>query len=250
MSFSADIVGIGIAGNSLIVLTEAFPYLVSGDAPSAMVAVRIETAQACSNKASIVDIGDFLVYASPDGLMAVSEAGVSNLTQDIFTRAQWQTYSPSTMRGFYYEELYLGISNTKTFLITKGGVLTDLTGVTAINGVNDYESDRLLLLQSAGVIKAFNEGSSLTAKWRSKPFRLARPSTLGIAEADVDGSVTFKLYADGALKLTKALTGFERFRLPSGFLARKYEFSLEGTGTTHSMTLASTVFNSVGEASG
>jgi hypothetical protein len=249
-TFDADIVGLGVAGNSLVVLTKSFPYLMSGDSPAEMTAVRIETAQACSSKDSLVDAGDFLIYASPDGIMAVSEAGVENLTQDILTRDQWQAYTPSTLQGYYYEDMYLGISDTKSFLITKDGVLTDLPGYTAINGVNDFLTDRLLLLQSNGAIVAFNEGSALTAKWKSKSFRSMRPSVLGTAEVDCAGPVTFKLYADGVLKLTKNLTTLTQFRLPSGFLAVKYAFSLEGTGEVFTVTMASTTMEKVMSSGG
>ena len=49
-----NIVAIGAAGNGLIVTTEGRPYLVSGTDPQSMTAFRMEAAQACLSKKSLV----------------------------------------------------------------------------------------------------------------------------------------------------------------------------------------------------
>jgi hypothetical protein len=41
--------------------------------------------------------------------------------------------------------------------------------------------------------------------------------------------VTFKLYADGVLKMTKTVQNNNQFRLPSGFRAYEWALQLEGT---------------------
>ena len=41
-----------------------------------MVAVEIDLAQACVNKFSVVDMGDYVLYAGPDGLCAIGTDGV------------------------------------------------------------------------------------------------------------------------------------------------------------------------------
>ncbi len=247
MSFDSDIVGLGVAGNSVIVLTETYPYMVSGSSPIEMGAVRIESAQACVNKASIVDGGEYLIYASPDGLMGVSEAGVKNLTEAILTRSQWETYSPDTLVGLYYEDMYLGVSSTGAFFIDRAGTLTDLTGLAIVSGVNDLLQDKLYILLSGGVIKSFNEGTALSAKWKSKTFRSSRPSSIGMCELEVDGATTFKLYGNnGALKHTQSFTtGIHKFRTPSGELSNDWAFEVSGTGTVKYVTLASTTMELV-----
>jgi hypothetical protein len=126
LSFTDDIVGLGVTGNSVIVMTTAFPYLVTGAHPSAMSAVRMETAQACVSSRSIVDVGDHVIYASPDGLVGVGESGAQLLTKDLLTRDQWQAYDPESILGLYYEGFYLGFSSIRSFMIDKEGVFSDM----------------------------------------------------------------------------------------------------------------------------
>ena len=44
-----------------------------------------------------------LIYASPDGLVIASNSGVSLVTQQIFTRDQWQDYYPDNIEAYEYE---------------------------------------------------------------------------------------------------------------------------------------------------
>ena len=70
--------GIKATSNGIVVTTTSTPYLVTGST-SAMVAIKIETAEKCMSRRSMVDMGQYVIYASPDGLIAVSGATASNL---------------------------------------------------------------------------------------------------------------------------------------------------------------------------
>ena len=58
-----QIVSMKATSNGLIVGTESTPYLVTGSDPSAMVAIKIETAEACLSRESMVDGGEVVVFA-------------------------------------------------------------------------------------------------------------------------------------------------------------------------------------------
>ena len=69
-----------------------------------MVAIKIETAEACLSEQSMVDMGEAVYYAGPNGLMIAAGAQVENVTEPIITPEQWQsTYYPSTIEGFYWQ---------------------------------------------------------------------------------------------------------------------------------------------------
>jgi hypothetical protein len=255
MSFDSDIVGLGVAGNSIVVLTETYPYLVSGSEPADMSAVRVESAQACVSKDSIIDGGEYLIYASPDGLMGVSEAGVENLTEEVLTREQWQAYSPDSLVGLYYEDHYIGISSSKSFIIDREGALSELvnTAVTPnvpfnwVNGYSDLKNDQLYVLGTTGQVELFNEGAALTTKWTSKSFMSSRPTSIGVVEVDLNGTADFTLLGEsGATVATHLFTGnrIETIRIPS-HLSREWKFSVKGTGKVLNVTLASTVMELV-----
>jgi hypothetical protein len=48
-----------------------------------------------------------ILFASEDGLYAANSAGVVKVSQDYFTRAQWQDLQPSTMHGAYQNGYYI-----------------------------------------------------------------------------------------------------------------------------------------------
>ena len=64
-----EIMGLGAMGTSIVVTTEAHPYLVSGSTPESMVSQKIEQNLACINKRSVVDLGYAIAYASNNGLV-------------------------------------------------------------------------------------------------------------------------------------------------------------------------------------
>lgn len=103
-----DIVGIGSIDTTVLVGTENFPYAALGNDPSAYSMTKFEVPQACVSKRSIASLtGIGVVFASPDGLLAVSGAGqIRNLTENIFTREQWQELRPETIIGVAHDDVY------------------------------------------------------------------------------------------------------------------------------------------------
>ena len=65
------IIAIGATGNGIVALTKGDPYFVTGTDPSSMQAIKLDIQQSCVNKNSVVDMGGYLLYAGPDGLVAV-----------------------------------------------------------------------------------------------------------------------------------------------------------------------------------
>ena len=51
-----------------------------------MVGIRIESGEACLSKRSMVDMGEYIIYAGPDGLTAVQGATATVITQNIITQ--------------------------------------------------------------------------------------------------------------------------------------------------------------------
>jgi hypothetical protein len=88
----------------------------------------------------------------------------------------------------------------------------------------------------------FDAGTALTYQWRSGVFHL--PSDVSMAAARVNASaypLTFKLYADGALKFTKTVASASVFRLPSGYRSRRYQVELSGTSNVREVGFATSV---------
>jgi hypothetical protein len=130
------IVGLSATDTGLIVLTEGKPYIVQGADPAGMVMNELDIAQSCLSKKSIVDMGGSVIYSSPDGLVGISQSGSRVLTDNIFTKEQWDDYSPSTVIGFRWEDRYVGFSSRSGDTAPEGFVLDPRGGQNAFSTIN------------------------------------------------------------------------------------------------------------------
>lgn len=243
------IVGIGVFRQSAVLLTNGRPYLLNGVDPSAMSAERMELPQACLSKRSIVDTGDGVIYASPDGLVAIGSGGINVLTKNLFTREQWQAYNPASMVAAVYENRYhaayqttAGARGWLTFDFSGQGATftqSDINTSSAVTALYaDIRSDTLYMAQGSNIVR-FDAGSNLTYTWRSKLQRMPFPLNMGRAQVLAAGyPVTFKLYADGALKHTQTVAGADVFKLPSGYRALDYQIELTGSADVTQVSIA------------
>jgi hypothetical protein len=108
LNTDTGIVGIGNVDTTVVIGTESFVYIASGNDPAAYSMAKLEVPYACVSKRSFAYLtGIGVVFAGPDGLMAVSGPGqVRNLTDPVFTREQWQALNPSSIRGVSHNDVY------------------------------------------------------------------------------------------------------------------------------------------------
>jgi hypothetical protein len=245
-----DIVGIATYGQTVAVMTTSYPFLVQGADPAAMTPTRLELPQACVSKRSILETGDGVIYASPDGLVALGTSA-SVMTEAMMSRDIWQTYSPETMQVYLCERR---VHCFYTAGATRGCLVFDLTGqgapmtttdipfasaVTA--GFFDAKTDTLYLVQGGSIVR-FDRGSALTATWKSKLFRLPFQSTMSVGQVRAAAyPVTLKVFADGTLRHTQTVSSSDHFRLPGGFRALDWELQVETKSEVSEVIVASSV---------
>jgi len=243
------IVGVGVFRQSAVLLTTGKPYLMSGADPAAMSAERLELSQACVSKRSIVETGDGVLYASPDGLVSISSSGMDVITKGLLTRAQWQAYNPSSMVAAVHDNRYHVLYQTGGG--ARGWLIFDFSGqgatftTTNLNSASavtalyaDHRTDTLYLAQSTNLVR-FDAGSSLSYTWRSKTFRA--PFAMNFSKSQVVASaypVTMKLYGDGVLRFTKSVADGNLFHLPSGYRALDYQIELTGSSDVTQASIA------------
>jgi|TARA_R110000823_G_scaffold60791_1_gene145174 hypothetical protein len=251
LTMKSDVVAIAPINSGLLVLTKEKPAVVQGLDPSSMAMQEIDSTLSCVSKRSVVDMGQYVMYASPDGLAMGSDGGLQLVTEDILTREQWQEFSPSSIIGFYWEGHYIGFyansTESKGFIFDpRGGKNTFVTlGFHATAGFNDLENDELYLVVDGNVVK-FASGSGLNFSWRTKKFYSPKPINPAVARVDCDdysSTPTFKLYADGVLKHTETVSDSNVFRLPSGYKAKEFEIELTGSSSINEFC----VYESAGE---
>ena len=244
ISVDHPVVGIGVFGQSAAILTKAFPYIVSGVDPSSMVLAKLPLEQACVSKRSIVETGDGIMYASPDGLVLLGSGGARVVTAGILSQEQWQAYNPSSIHGYWHENRYHGFYTvsgvTKLFIFDPTGQTASWceAEVSAYAAHRAVQDDSLYVLTSTGVETLFGGSTKRTYRWVSKIADM--PSPINFSYGQVVASsypVTMKVTADGTERSYTVSTS-SPFRLHSGFLAREWSIELTGTSDVTSAALS------------
>lgn len=239
-----DVVSMMPTDSGLYVTTKSYPYLIAGVSPETMVASRIPAIQAGTSLKSICDIGSYVVYASNDGLVALSGMSASlQLSQQFFTRETWRSRYGSRLSRMhlnaYDGHLLVWFSDGSPGFLMRfddsAPYLTEMTYGAVAAYVNPL-NDSLYLIQSDGGaadsrVCNFRGGVAGSCSWHSKDFIIPKPVNFGAVQMIGAGVVTLTIYADGAVKHTEkvALNSTDRVvkRLPSGFKARRWSFKLE-----------------------
>lgn len=200
-----DIVAIASTANGVAALTDGQPYFITGTEPSAMTAVRIDLAQACVNVNSVVDMGDYVLYAGPDGLCAVESATGSVLTTGLISVKQWNDdYYPTTIRAFRHEGTYVAFHASGGWVFdprAEENALSTLTVSSEVRGGYMNPKDGELYIIVGNKIKKYRGSStSKTAIFKSKKYVTPAPVSMSWVSVHANEyPATVKVYGDGAL---------------------------------------------------
>lgn len=89
LGVDAEIVGLGVHNQSVIVLTAGQPYAATGVAPESMTLAMVQPLEPCTSRRSIVNTPNGVLYSSPNGLINITSQGAVNLTKDLILKDQW-----------------------------------------------------------------------------------------------------------------------------------------------------------------
>ncbi len=246
MTTEHQIVAMVAMGNSLAVLTEGYPWVFSGNTPASMSGQKLESNQACVSKRSAVIVNGSLLYASPDGLVALTGNGAIPITEKIITRDQWKSFEPSTIEAYFQEGRYLAFYGAG---LNKGFIFDPATGdfrhfdATAHCGFNSLLDDALYT-SDGGTISQWEASSSVMPfVWRSKEYQL---SDMNLGCALVKGTslalIGLKVFVNSVeiIDKTPGTLNEYAFRLPND-RGNKWEFELYGSGEVESIVITSSM---------
>ncbi len=246
-SLDYPVVGLAAMDTTLAVLTTGVPYFMQGSHPGSMTSVKSDLRQACVSKRSIVQIGDTVLYAAPDGLMSLSPQGSSIITLNMFDQEQWRDlFNPESIHAYTHDNQYIAFYKRGDADGEKGGFVYDIRtseftthDVYATAGFQDVQTDKLYVAFDNRELKLWEHGTAKPYTWKSKLFTAAHPTSFSVAQVQAEsyGSITFKLYVDGVLLHTQVVTSREPFRLPPK-RGIDFEFSLAGNVDVFSVSIA------------
>lgn len=273
ITFQYDIVGLASINGTVLVLTEGYPFWVTGSDPAVMSVQRIDAMYPCVSKRGIVPLNYGVVWPTHDG-MAVFNGGAapSLVTKANFNNDTWSAQlDPSTIVGSFYGDAYLAGHSAGGFTfepVEKIGGQFVTTPFDYTASWYDPIDGRLYYVSGldGDIYQWDNLGQpSTTMEWKSKVIKTNNQLNLGAARViadygpgtdiwnDVDtlweadpaiwsglNNITFKLWVDKALIFTTTVTDTGTFRLPTGYRTDTFEVGVESDVRVRAIHLGET----------
>lgn len=193
---SAPIVGLSTFANSVLVTTIDRSFIASGMDPFNMALTELETDQSCISADSVVDMGGYAIYASPRGLVKVSNMNPEWITKQLFTPVQWAQLQPESMRAALWEGRYLAFfsgtptyaaGDVRSFSIVPGADVDGVSWYTqaADLAFTDSYNDQVYFV-SGTTRSIWNAGAAnKTCLWRSKMLQSPESLNFGWLQAQM-----------------------------------------------------------------
>ena len=247
-----DIVAIGHYDSYLIVGTTGRPVMVTGIDPQNMSQAELPIIEACVSARSMVNMGAYAIYASPNGLVMASGGNAQLITEGIITGREWANYTPSSIHAYEYRGLYVFFWYTDSN--NKGGFIFNPRAPSEgfislsswfVSGYRDIVTDTLWLIDSSKVLFSFDTDTTnkLTMTFKSKLFSFAqfRRFLAGQVLAKSYAGMTLKIYANNTLIHTQTVTNRTAFRLPLVPVAEFWQLELSTVDEVREISISETM---------
>ncbi|MEW2638350.1 hypothetical protein AB1K39_09980 [Vibrio cholerae] len=236
-----DIVAIAPIETSLVVVTKGKPYLFSGVTPSMVTSIRLNVEQACVSAPSLVVINGMAMYASPDGLVAISGTSAIVITEGIMDRESWQNFMPTTIKAWVAEGQYIAQYQGGAFIFDPSThSLTRLSNTW--DSAFHYLHDDTLFIAKGNTLNAWQRGHQPVAMtWQTKAFLIPQHAFLTCARLEAKAPerlrVTVIVDGEAIFKLEQGELTHAPFRFPA-VRGSRWQIKVEGTSQVERIVMA------------
>lgn len=211
----SDIVGLAAFGSTLVVLTNASPYVVQGTHPDSMVMERVDKNMPCLSRRGIVDVGYAALFPTNEGLGMITASNSEIVTRNLFTRDQWRALSPSSFVAEQFDGRYVFTFISEGFDGFDGGTAAATSAVDGLDGGTpaplgagavfyDFGSfDSAFGAQRVGVIDVSGEAPFFMTSDVDAPTAMYSDPATGKLFMLVDGTSIVEWDAEGAPMATQ-----------------------------------------------
>lgn len=272
-----QVVGLAVINGALLVLTESYPYIISGSDPASGMSVnKVDAQYPCLSARSIVPLSYGVLFATHGGLAAFSPFGGPQIaTKFNYNDDTWeQKLDPTTIVASFYDDTYFASHSTGAFVFERderiGGLFVDCNPTFTAAWYDSLNGNLYYVSGTSGDVYEWDNLNQppLTMEWKSKVIVTKDMINLGAARvvADYPGTasttelwedvtanwntttlgwsglndITFRMWADKQLIYTTTLSNSDMFRLPTGFRTDTFEFGIEGNIRIRAIHLAET----------
>lgn len=192
MTVDYPVVGLGVFGSAVAVLTKGMPYVMQGSSPDSMTSQRLEVNLPCLGAQTIVDLGYSVAYASPQGLVTISQNGTTVASANLVTLDQWKSMQPESFIAGQYAGRYMASYDYAGMdgVQQRGMIIFDLSGAQPfiVRATDDADAmyfelgtGKLFILRNNREVFEWDAISEPYGEqvWRSKRFVLSTFSNFG-----------------------------------------------------------------------
>lgn len=195
--FDSRIVGISPIAGSVLVLTESFPFLVSGNTPANMAYARIDAPYPCTSKRGIVNIGYGVVFPTYGGIGVYNpSAGIDLVTKLVHDWDTWERdLNPTTLVAAFYAGKYFASHSAGSFIFERedkvGGFFITAPVVFSAAYYDARTNTFYFISDTSGSLSRWDDDTQplLPLEWKSKVIVTKDYLNLGAARVVADYSV-------------------------------------------------------------
>lgn len=185
-TMQTEIVGVAIFNNCIIVTTTSHPYVGTGMSPLSVTMQKLDSIDPCVARRSIATTLAGVFYASPQGIIMNDSTQSQLVTQELFTREEWQLqFSPTTVYAVPYGMQYIAFDTTSTgFIFSPNETSAPLTTLDRFSNVAGIQIDTYsgdVYIVQANQVRLWDPPESLPYEytWMSKQFDVPKPINFG-----------------------------------------------------------------------
>lgn len=237
--FKENVVTIQSAGSNLVVLTDGFPYVISGVHPASMDASRLSDPVPCASSRGVTEVVGAVYFAAKTGLYRIDDTRISNVSLGFMTEREWRSFYPESMIFTTYDDKVF----IRCPIVNKTLVFDALEPTAGIRELDldaacfsQVESNNQLVYVDKQTNNVMEFDAETTAKlalsWKSKVYEFNDPVCFTIVKAKAS-RYPFNLAvqywnADGSglTMYNKTVTDSHFFYLPFNALAHKWQVSV------------------------
>lgn len=190
------IIGLGVYGNNLVVVTDNMPYVMSGTHPSAMSQEMIKIPEPCISKRSIANNENGVLYATPNGIMGIGPGVRGLVSEYAYTRDEWQDIIPATLFGVLFGKNYI-LFNSAHSAATRHAIVIQSSGQSGVSGLNSPSmalhvdrktGDLYSVSELDGALYQLDADSTNLEifDWKSKKFVVPQPVNFSCLQVNCD----------------------------------------------------------------
>ncbi len=181
-SLPYEVKAIAVYDNSVVAMTTAQPYLLTGYEPSVMSITEVTSGEPAFSQKGAADMGAMGIgFVSNDGFIVVSGTSAVNITEDQYSPEEWKAMEPGWMTAEYSNGRLYIFSELATLVadLNKGRNTWTRDSLICRSGFDDLARNRLLVVEPSNIQEWRGGENYRDGFWSSKQWLMPRAVSLG-----------------------------------------------------------------------